>query len=234
MTPQQKGAAKRKGIKAGHNLKHVHQPLRKKNTSVIVREMLNEGEAQYKAQKIDWPMWDWETDGAPHKGGVWTSIALERVKHMASNGQGQNIIAAKMGLIFRTWEGHIAANRNDNPLARAWQMGWAEHEQFWREMCKTMALGDSKGATIMAIFYAKSQFGWRDRQDVTINNNGGNIAYILPGGESREDYYAKLGITGPVNVDPPVRALIRDVTPKAIEKPKAEGPSNDSAAGPAA
>ncbi len=180
-----------------------------------VRDLLMAGNAAFVKQSKDWEPWDWAVQGPPHTAGVWTVPALTMVKEMAANGQGQNIIAAKMGVILKTWNHHIAENKQDNPLALAWQAGWAEHEQFWRDMCMEMAMGDSKGATIMAIFYAKSQFGWRDRNDITINNNGGGNIVYLPKGLSGEEYYKKLGISGPVRLDAPMMQIEapKDITP---------------------
>jgi hypothetical protein len=110
----------------------------------------------------------------------------------------------------------MTSNRGLNAVQKSWERGdaLASFKHF------QLLMSHSALKFIAAIFTAKGYFSVseRDQPSVVVNQNA--ISYVLPGGQSREDYYRSLGITGPVHVEGShirVPAPI-DVTPPQIEK----------------
>lgn len=146
--------------------------------------------------------------------GKWRPEALQLLEDMAASGMLQKMIAAHFKMTHKTFQGHVQKDKYENPVHLAWEAGHAIHEQGHANLIRSMCVGDSKGAVVAAIFYAKAQFGWRDRPEQGGNVTSG-VTFILPGSMSSEEYYKKLGIAGPLQSGQDVPAIEppRDVTP---------------------
>lgn len=154
---------------------------------------------------------------------VYSDEALERVTLMAACGQLQRSIASHLKIKYKHFSEDVSSNKGDNEVCLAWERGHAAHEQVFANLVMETASGNSKGAIIALIFYAKSILGWRDRESAQVNLNSG-VTLVLPHGLTREEYYAKLGIKGPTVVGDksapkpaaptdPLQIELKDITP---------------------
>ena len=142
----------------------------------------------------DWPKLTKEQ--TYNRKGEYTEMALTRVKEMASAGRTQATIAAYLGVSMKLFEKQINEQKGENPLRRAWEYGRATHEQVVADIVLMKGLGNGKDAGACIIFYAKAQFGWRDKPDVA-PGSGPAINIVLPGSMPEVDYLKKLGLTAP-------------------------------------
>lgn len=170
------------------------KPAKPETAGAAVRAAMAEVAANLRS--VQFPPW---TGGKPHpvQSMHWSNDdALALVTTMATHGKSQRTIAAHFQMNFKTFEEHLGKDRGDNALQLAWQKGRAAHEQHFADLFVAVSASDSKGAVIAAIFYAKAQFGWQDRAQTNLTINTGP-QWVLPGAMSPEDYYKKLGVTGP-------------------------------------
>lgn len=151
---------------------------------------------------------------------------LAAVTYWAANMKTQRWMASRLGKSARAMEDAFAKDKGDNPLRLAFEEGRAEAEQEKIDTWNELDPRDPK-QVVGAIFFMKAQFNWRDRPD-NATSDAPKIQFVLPGPMSEEEYYKKLGITGPVDTRPEVdrtRVLggvavgdMKDVTPGADGK----------------
>ena len=126
-----------------------------------------------------------------------TVQGLAMVQELAGQGKPIRYIAAKLRVSNHQFETLLGKASSDNPtdLRLAWERGHAEHEAAYRRHLFRLA----QKQAIPAIFYGKSIFGMKDQPpppETTINNR---IQLTLPRSSTKEEMYARLGITAPLD-----------------------------------
>jgi hypothetical protein len=134
-----------------------------------------------------------------------TASGLQLVERLAKDGSTQNHIAGKLSLPQHVLKRLLGRAEEESPARLAWERGRALHEQ---EVVRMM-LEHGKKNVVGLIFYAKAKLGWKENEPPPAVQN--NIMLTLPKALSKEQYYASLGIPGPVHWQ--TREYVTDETP---------------------
>lgn len=173
------------------------------------------------------------------------------IEDMAADHKSQASIAVALGVSKKKFKEILEKDKGENPSRLAWESGHAIAEQQVIDNMRAAMLGTmtfepmvdadnkpiideetgqqklekvrvvSKGAVIQGIWYTKTQFGWTEKPTgPTFQDNRINIT--LPAPTSREDYFKRLGIAGPLDF-----RKLKDVTPASKPTLMIEGTKND-------
>jgi hypothetical protein len=142
-----------------------------------------------------------EIDGKPDS---LTDAGLQLVEKLARIGAPQGKIASELKITVRRLKTIMERNSGDNPVRLAWERG---HHDFEFEILQRLLRHGIKNP-IPLLFVAKTQLEWRENTPPQQNIEN-RISLVLPQPMSKEQYYASLGLTGPVD-----SRVIHDVTPK--------------------
>lgn len=177
--------------------------------------------------------------------------ALKMIEDMSADHKSQASIAVALGVSKKKFKEMLEKEKGENPERLAWEAGHAVAEQQFIDHGRAASLGDvtmepmfdenhkpiideatgeqkmekvrvvSKAGAIQFIWFTKTQFGWTEKPTgATFQDNRINIT--LPAPTSREDYFKRLGIAGPLDF-----RKLKDVTPQSAPTLMIEGTKNE-------
>lgn len=132
-----------------------------------------------------------------------TEAGLQLVEKLARIGAPQGKIASELQIPVRRFKTIMERNNDDNSVRLAWERG---HHDFEFEILQRLMRHGIKNP-IPLLFVAKTQLEWRENTPPQQNIEN-RISLTLPQPMSKEQYYASLGLTGPVD------SRVIHVTPK--------------------
>lgn len=153
---------------------------------------------------------------------VLTEAGVEAIALLAAEGVTQNAIASRIGVSAKTFKTLLGKADADpaSPARTAYESGRSHLES---ELIRLVIAAARKGDMVRQLFALKSLYQYRDQGPSVLIDNGPRISLTLPGSLSEEEYYARLGITGPIDT----RSVeTRSAYQAALEPP----PSIESAA----
>ena len=131
-----------------------------------------------------------------------TADGLVLVEKLGRAGSTQNYIASKLGVTQGAFKKLLGRAEEETEARLAWERGRAAHEQ---DIIRQL-LAHGKKNVVALIFYSKAKLHWKENEpDAGFTSN---IQITLPDSMTKEQYYATLGIDGPIDT-----RKIKDVTP---------------------
>lgn len=84
---------------------------------------------------------------------------------------------------------------------------WEDHPEHGKILVRTIRRTEtwvqSKGAAVQHMFLMKTQYGWNEKPEGAGTGNDNRVTINLPKPQTREEYFAMLGITGPMDFSKP-------------------------------